>query len=416
MTAGYGGKVGLIFLVLLYALVLPYIGLMGLVYVGMFRGGGRPRNDATPSVSVVIPAHNEEKRLGETLESLSKQVYAGALEFVIVNDRSTDATPAIIQSFVDRDPRFRRVDVHTPSKRLAPKVNAVDTGVRASTGEIILTSDADCQYPRMWVAGMVAHFAPDVAMVVGYVESTRAGARGGPLHTFETIDWLSLMLTSRSLTRFGWAFASSANNQGYRRTAFEKIGGFGASGRAPSGDEDLLTQRMGRLQEGRIVFADSPEVRVLTRPMPTLGALLNQRRRWVSRYHHTLHYHPLFWASIAILGAQSVLLSFAVPLALFTPSLALLVFGLWAAKLATEVSGMHIGAAALGRRDLWGLPIVMWALLHPLFIAAAVVASLVRSGEWRAGAQRYRRRFFKRQWREWRREWRRRVRTSLGSH
>ena len=420
----------MIFLILLYAFVLPYLGLMGLVYVGMFVSGKRANGmspaglsvnasddvPAHPPVSVIIPAHNEEKRLRETLESLSQQRYEGALEFVIVNDRSTDATPTIIQSFVDRDPRFRRVDVLVPSKRLAPKVNAVDTGVRASKGEIILTSDADCQYPKEWVAGMVAHFAPDVAMVVGYVESTRAGARGGPLHTFETIDWLSLMLTSRSLTRFGWAFASSANNQGYRRTAFDKIGGFGASGRAPSGDEDLLTQRMGRLQEGRIVFADTPEVRVLTRPMPTLGTLLNQRRRWVSRYHHTLHYHPLFWASIAILGAQSVLLSLAVPLALLIPSLAPFVFGLWAAKLAIEVSGIHIGAAALGRRDLWGLPIVTWALLHPLFIAAAVVASLVRSGEWRAGAQRYRRRFFKRQWREWRREWRRRVRTSLGSH
>ena len=407
--------VSAIFLVLLYALVLPYIGLMGLVYVGMFRRRGRPESSATPSVSVVIPAHNEEKRLGETLLSLSRQRYAGDLEFVIVNDRSTDATPDIIQEFVNRDPRFRRVDVTLPSRRLAPKVNAVDTGVRASRGEIILTSDADCQYPKLWVAGMASHFAPEVAMVVGFVECTRAGGGGRALHTFENIDWLSLMLTSRSLTRFGWAFASSANNQGYRRAAFDKIGGFGASGRAPSGDEDLLVQRMGRLQGGRVVFADALEVRVLTRPMPTLGALLNQRRRWVSRYHHTLHYHPLFWTSIAILGAQSVLLSLAVPLALFVPSLAPFVFGLWAAKLMVEISGMHIGAANLGRRDLWGLPIVGWALLHPPFIAAAALSS-VRSGEWRAGAQRYRRRFFKRQWREWRREWRRKVRTSLGSH
>ena len=403
--------VSVIFLVLLYALVLPYIGLMGLVYVGMFKGRGRPESDKAPSVSVVIPAHNEEKRLGETLSSLSRQSYAGEVEFVIVNDRSSDATPLIIQKFVERDPRFRRVDVSAPSKRLAPKVNAVDAGVRASRGEIILTSDADCQYPASWVAGMASHFAPDVAMVVGFVECTRAGGGARPLHTFENIDWLSLMLTSRSLTRFGWAFASSANNQGYRRAAFDEIGGFGASGRAPSGDEDLLVQRMGRLQGGRVVFADAPEVRVLTRPMPTLGALLSQRRRWVSRYHHTLHYHPLFWTSVAILGAQSVLLSLAVPLALFVPPLAPLVFGLWAVKLMVEISGMHIGAANLGRRDLWGLPIVGWALLHPFFIAAAALSS-VRSGEWRAGAQRYRRRFFKRQWREWRRK----LRTSLGSH
>ena len=393
-----------IFIVLLYLLVIPYMGLMLMVVVGMFKANNRPYSEATPSVSVVIPAHNEEGKLEATLESLSQQHYEGELEFIIVNDRSSDATPAIIQAFVQRDPRFKRIDVLEPSKRLAPKVNAVNTGISQARGDIILTSDADCRYTTRWVAGMVSHFAPDVAMVVGYVESTSPGDGANWVERFESTDWLSLMLTSRSLTHFGWKFASSANNQGYRRSAFDAIGGFGASGRAPSGDEDLLTQRMGRLKDQRIVFASTPDTRVLTQPMSSLGALLNQRRRWVSRYRHMIHYHPVFLTSIMVLGFQSILLSVGIVASLIFPALAPWVLGLWALKLTIEIGGMYEGTKQLHRRDLWGMTTVTWALLHPFFIATIVLMSLFKSGEWKAGAHSYRRRFFKRQWREWRRK------------
>ena len=397
------------FLVPLYLLVIPYIGLMLMVIVGMFRAQRRPYTDATPSVSVVIPAHNEEDKLGSTLASLSEQRYSGEVEFVIVNDRSVDATGAIIDRFAEQDPRFRRLDVTEPSRRFAPKVNAVDHGIQGSSSTIIITSDADCIYPKGWIQGLVSHFEPDVAMVIGHVETTRPGDDVGPVQRFEAIDWLSLMLTARSLTHFGWKFASTANNQAYRRSAFEAIGGFGAGGRAPSGDEDVLTQRIGRLEGVRVVFASAPETRVLTQPMPSLGAFLNQRRRWVSRYHHVVHYHPAFLASIGTLGFQSMMLSVAVLLTPFFPALAPYVFGLWAVKLAVEFTGMYIGTGQLERRDMWGWQTVMWALLHPFFIATISVWSFIKSGEWKAGAQSYRRRFFKRQWREWRRK----VKSSL---
>lgn len=396
-----------IFLILLYAAVLPYIALMLMVVVGLMRRKQHPYTAATPSVSVIIPAHNEEAKLEATLTSLSTQRYSGELEFVIVNDRSTDKTASIVEAFVAKDPRFRLFNVLTPSRRLAPKVNAVNHGIRNSSGEIILTSDADCRYPPTWVSGMVAHFEPDVAMVVGYVESTRPGDGSGPVQKFESTDWLSLMMTSMALTHFGWKFASSANNQGYRRSAFNAIGGFGSSGRAPSGDEDLLTQRMGKLKDMRLVFANDPEIRVYTQPMPTLFSLLNQRRRWVSRYKHTMHYHPAFFAGIVTLGLQSVLLSFGILAAIFSPALRPWVLGLWGVKLLVEIGGMHYGERIMKRQDLSGLTTITWAILHPFFIGYVVLWALLKTGEWKAGAQSYRRRFAKRQWREW---WRK-VRT-----
>jgi cellulose synthase/poly-beta-1,6-N-acetylglucosamine synthase-like glycosyltransferase len=383
---------------ILYLLVLPYLGLMLMVVAGMFRQGEPVVRAATPAVSVIIPAHNEEVRLGETLQSLSAQHYQGQVEFIIVDDRSTDATGAIIDAFVQRDARFRRITLSSCSRRLSPKVNAVNAGIAASLGEIIITSDADCEYPPGWISELVAHFAEDVVMVVGYVESTRAYQARNWVERFESSDWLSLMLTSRSLTRFGWKFASSANNQAYRRSAFDAVGGFGASGRAPSGDEDLLTQRLGALPGSKVVFASTPASRVLTRPMPSLHALLSQRRRWVSRYHHSLHYRPVFLLSIAVLGLQSLALTLALLLLPFFPAAVPWVLGLWAVKLLIELVGKGISTRQLDRRDLWFLPSLVWALLHPPFIAITVVSSLIRPADWRGGTGGYRTRYYRRQW------------------
>lgn len=400
-----------IFIIFLYALVLPYIALMLMVIVGMYRAKYRPYSAKTPSVSVIIPAHNEEDKLAATLESLALQRYDAMLEFIIVNDRSQDATQSIIEAFVAKDARFKLLNVVAPSRRLSPKVHAVNSGIQNSRGEIIIASDADCQYPEGWVAGIVSHFEDDVAMVVGYVESTRAGKAKNWVERFESADWFTLMLVARSLTHFGWKFASSANNQAYRRTAFQAIGGFGAGGRAPSGDEDLLTQRMGRLTGMRVVFASSPETRVLTKPVANFTALLRQRKRWVSRYHHTLHYHPAFMASIGILGFQSIFLSIAVLLTPFFSSLVPWVFAIWLLKLIVELYGMNLGTKQLARRDLWGNGLVTlnWALLHPFFIATVCIWSFIKPGAWYAGARTYRKKFLQRRFREFKRK----VKSSL---
>ncbi len=389
---------------LLYLFGIPYIFLMVMVVVGMFRARPSGRSSALPSVTVVLPAHNEEAKLPGTLASLAQQRYAGSLEFVIVNDRSTDGTEAVIERFTAADPRFRLVSVTEPSRKLAPKVNAVNHGIRRSAGQIIVATDADCRYHPEWVAGLVEHFEDDVAMVVGYVSTSRPGEARGLLQRFESVDWFTLMLVSRSMTRFGLKFASSANNLAYRRGAFEKVGGFGAAGRAPSGDEDLLTQRLGRISGSRVVFAEDERTRVLTQGASSTRQLLRQRRRWVSRYHHVLHYHPGFMAGIAALGLQSVFLSLSVLLTPFVPGLWPWVAGIWAVKALVEWVGMGVGTAQFGRRDLWGLSTLWWILWHPAFIAVSVVGSFLSPAAWYAGAESYRRRFFQRRLREFRRK------------
>ncbi len=391
---------------LIVAVAAPYLALLLLALRDVARAGppGRaaPLPGPPPSVSVVVPAHDEERSLPALIDALQQQRYDGPVEFVLVDDRSRDRTGALIRAAADEDRRVVPVRIDRPDRRAAPKVHAVARGIRASCGEIVLTTDADCVPPPGWIDAMVRHLGADGTMVVGTVETALPDGRRGWVQRLEAIDWLALMLVSRTLARSGRALASSANNQGYRRAAFEAAGGFGATRRAPSGDEDLLVQRLGRLPGARIVFAGEPDARVRTEPSPSWWAFLGQRRRWVSRYRHAVHYRPSFLAMMGLLAAQSATLAAAVVALPWLPQAAPAVASAFAAQVAVQAYGVARGARQFGRHDLVGPELLAWAVLYPFVVATVTVLAFARSGEWRAGAAPYRRRW-----------WRRRVRTVL---
>lgn len=397
---------------ILVVLAVPLVAAQAWVIYGMFlpdrRSSVEPEanrwrlDKPSPSVSVVLPAHNEAARLTRALDSLARQEYAGEIEFVVVDDRSTDGTSQIVRDVAARDPRFRLVRVHEPSRRYAPKVNAVQTGIATSKGDVIVTTDADCAPGPGWVRSLVSAFSPGVVMVCGYVETLPPdeSRRGVPMwRLFEAADWFSLMLVSRSMLRHGHAYASSANNQAYLRSALAAAGGFGASARAPSGDEDLLAQRLAALPDAHVTFTAHPDARVVTSTAGSPLGFLRQRSRWVSRYRHVVHYRPAFIAGLCVLGFESIFLCAALLSIPFTSHLLPVALVCYGVQTAAMVVGMTIGSRQLERRYLGGLTSLWWALLHPWLIATAVFWSWLKPLDWRAGAVGYRRSLVRRRWR-----------------
>ena len=90
----------------------------------------------SPLVSVVIPAYNQASFLGETIQSVLDQTYQN-LEVIVVNDASPDNTGQVVAQF--DDPRVKYI-VHNKNKGLPATRN---TGMQASSGEIIALLDAD---------------------------------------------------------------------------------------------------------------------------------------------------------------------------------------------------------------------------------------------------------------------------------
>lgn len=91
-------------------------------------------------LSVVIPAYNESKRIGRTLELVGAWLasHGGDAEIIVVNNKSTDATADVVREFHQRFPFLRMIDEKRPGKGYA-----VAAGMLFATGRVRLFMDAD---------------------------------------------------------------------------------------------------------------------------------------------------------------------------------------------------------------------------------------------------------------------------------
>jgi dolichyl-phosphate beta-glucosyltransferase len=98
-----------------------------------------------PTYSIVIPAYNEGKRIGPTLERVLAYVHAQGwdAEVIVVNDGSRDNTVEVVRAFAAKDPALHLIE--NPGNR--GKGYSVRNGMLNARGRIILFSDADLSSP-----------------------------------------------------------------------------------------------------------------------------------------------------------------------------------------------------------------------------------------------------------------------------
>jgi glycosyltransferase involved in cell wall biosynthesis len=120
-----------------------------------------------PSVTVIVPAHNEEDVIGARVENLLELDYpSDKLELVVASDASTDRTHEIVQSF---DGRVRLLECER-----AGKLPTMNRAVRETESEILAFGDANATWSPDALRKLVRNFAdPDVAYVCGQVRFQR---------------------------------------------------------------------------------------------------------------------------------------------------------------------------------------------------------------------------------------------------
>ena len=110
-----------------------------------------------PLVSVLVPARNEQGRvLSKSIRSILAQDY-GRFEVIAVNDRSTDATGAILESLATNYPRLRVIDGAEPPAAWLGKPYAMQQALSHARGEWILATDADMIFHRAVLRTAMTH-------------------------------------------------------------------------------------------------------------------------------------------------------------------------------------------------------------------------------------------------------------------
>jgi len=264
------------------ALASLYIAVNILLAIGVLKGA-RCRATASPFVSVIVAARNEEAHIPELVEHLRKQDYRHH-EVIIVNDRSTDQTGHLLKAAAHDFSTLRIISVTEPSEDMPAKKHALECGIKASKGEILLFTDADCLPPVRWISSLVRCFSESTGLVAGYSPFREKGKPriSGVLLEFVRYEELRAAIwTAGSIWwRLGWL--CTGRNLAYRRAVWDEVGGFEKIKHSISGDDDLFLQLVRRTTAWKIRYVSTNDGHVPTAPPPTFGDFVNQRTRHFS--------------------------------------------------------------------------------------------------------------------------------------
>ncbi len=243
---------------------------------GLLRGAGDAAAEA-PSVSVIVPARNEQYALPRLMASFDAQE-GGEFEVVLVNDRSSDHTADVMEEYRSRHPESVQVVTLTEAPEGGnPKQNALAHGSRVAGGEIILLTDADCVVPPQWVKRTSRYFSdPRVGLVFGPVFPDELGRW---LSQYQSFDHVFRYLYTAGSAGLGSPTGGFGNNLAVRREALDAVGGFGGLRHSVTEDAELISEV--RDQHRWLIRAHtSPRATVHPEPQISLGALLKQGVRW----------------------------------------------------------------------------------------------------------------------------------------
>ncbi|HEX2698970.1 MAG TPA: glycosyltransferase family 2 protein [Acidimicrobiales bacterium] len=237
-------------------------------------------DDRLLSVSIIVPAYEEELVLDATLEALHDLDYPD-YEVLVVDDASRDRTSDIARAHVARDPRFRllRKEINEG------KAMAMNDAMPLTSGEVIVIVDADARLHRGALRPIVAHFVrlPRVGAVTG---NPRVVNRLNLLTELQTLEFTSIVsILRRAQVVWGRILTVSGVISAFRRSALEDVGLFDPS----MATEDIDVSW--RLQRRFYDIRYEPRALIDMAVPTTWKGLWRQRRRWSTGLVQVLRRH-----------------------------------------------------------------------------------------------------------------------------
>ncbi len=218
-------------------------------------------------VSVIIPAYNEAK----VIESSVRRVLSSTgvdLEIIVVDDGSKDGTSDVMTRAFAEEPRVRLI-----TQANTGKAHAVNNGIAASKGEIIIALDADTQFEAETIARLVRWFVrPEIGAVAG---NAKVGNRFNFVTRWQAVEYVTSQNLERSaLAMFGAMMVVPGAVGAWRRKALAEVGGYPQNTLAEDQDLTIAVQRAGwqvAYDQEAVAWTESPE---------SFASLTKQRFRW----------------------------------------------------------------------------------------------------------------------------------------
>lgn len=240
-----------------------------------------------PRVSVIVPAWNEEVGLLSTINTILNSTYRN-VEIVVVNDGSTDESDAMMKKFLinykkSKIPKNKRINIIYHYKENGGKGRALNKGIELSTGEIIMSIDADCIIAPDAIANFVKCFEDKKVMAA--VGNVKIGNTKTILGMIQHLEFLFSFYFKKAESLVNTIYIIGGAAGAFRREVFKKIGMYNHKNITEDIELSVRIQKAGM----KIVYAH--DALVYTEGAVTLGGLMKQRLRWKRGRFQTFYDH-----------------------------------------------------------------------------------------------------------------------------
>lgn len=242
-----------------------------LVQYGILIFGRRESHDSgpSPSVSVLIPAHNEGRYIKKTVESVERNGYPGRLEIIIADDGSVDDTPEIIKGFT-KDGKIRIKSIRTNH---IGKSRAMNKMIGMARNDIIVTIDGDTTIEKGSLEKLAALFSDsNVAATTGSMKIANHGH--SVITWFQRLEYFGFSLFNYMCHKANGMYCTAGTLSAFRRSVMNDMKGF--NDRVLIEDKDLGL----RMRKSGHKISYVPKAVAYTNTPERWRHLLKQRMRW----------------------------------------------------------------------------------------------------------------------------------------
>ncbi|MBU1211106.1 MAG: glycosyltransferase [Alphaproteobacteria bacterium] len=221
-----------------------------------------------PSLSVLVPAFNEEKVICKTIRSLLDSRHR-KFDIIVIDDGSSDRTAQVVRAQFSRTNRVRVF-----KKLNGGKSAALNYGLTKTEAEIVIALDADTLFTPGSIEQLVRHFAdPRVGAVAG---KAVVGNEVTLMTRFQSLEYVtSQNLDKRAFELFNAIGVVPGAIGAWRSFALLEVGGYAHDNLAEDADVTLAIERRG----WKVLY--EPAAVAMTEAPETVRAFLKQRFRWM---------------------------------------------------------------------------------------------------------------------------------------
>lgn len=265
-----------------------------------------------PKLSLIIAAKNEEKNIFSLIDALEKLNYQNEnFEVIIIDDNSTDNTAELIQSRISEKNNFQLIKAE--KKEFDGKKGALSIGIENAKNNFIVITDADCKPETNWLNSFAGALDYGYDFVFGAAPIQTGKTLVEKLSAFENLRNTYLTFAAVGLNI---PYSAAARSFGFRKTSFERIGGYSSTTETLSGDDDLLLREAvkHKMQIGTVI---EPDALVYSAAPKSFNEYFQQKHRHLQTSFHYLLKQKMFlgfWHLINLISLLSILLCFISPI------------------------------------------------------------------------------------------------------